>query len=288
MPISQKQNKGKRLIIVILSALFLFISCSAERKLAKKYITNAGEIPIMLLSPDYLYKINLKSWQAENTNTTKTDSILFAKSTYLKLLSDSLFIARYMNAFSEELGKLHFKVYSPLETTDFLSLDNSDMYIINMAQLQIEEDIIPVTNEAYFADTIHLYNEFGINSVNLCSWFEISGVNNQDSARNSSKKLLYSEESAKDYFDGAFKFNVLNQSVYFEYTYDSLQINDIYDLAAYAGAKYGSYFFDYLMNQYISNNFSSGIKPDKYFHFDLATRKLKQVSKYRFIEMEQK
>lgn len=278
------KNILKRLPVVALAAFLLFISCSAERKLGKKYVRSFSGASMMILPPDFVYKNNLKTWLVENAGETDKDSILFSKSTYLKLVSDSLILEKYVNSLADELKTYGFEVFFNHQAMPFLSSGSPSSYILNVAQLQLEEYYDQVEDKAYFSDTVPIYQAFNLNAVNLNSWFEISRMNADTTSLQ--KKLLYASETTEDYFSGAFKFNILSQTVYYEYDYDSLRLDDIYILASYAGKKYASYIYDYLMNQYIKENFPANAQSVRYFHFNKETNQLKLEKVFRFTEME--
>jgi len=123
-----------------------------------------------------------------------------------------------------------------------------------------------------------IYQDFWLNAVNLNSWYEISGVNDSQKT----KKMLYASETAADYFNGKFKFNLLTEEVTYQYTIDTIALNDIYELAAFAGKKYASYIFDYIMNLEIRKQLPASSQPYKYMHFDRESGRIEPAYDYRF------
>jgi len=226
-----------------------------------------------------VYKDNLNKEGITGKNSSEIDSLSFVNSKFLKRISDSVFLETYVNSLSSELKLYGYKIYFNNDTDEFLT-NSSSGYIINIAQLQLEEYPKPVYDEATYYDST-VYQDFWLNAINLNSWFEISGMNDSQKAN----KTLYASESASDYFEGKFKANILTQEVTYQYSIDTLELKDIYELAAYAGKKYAAYIYDYLMNLEIRKQLPASSEPYKYMHYNREDGRIEPAYDYRFIPL---
>jgi hypothetical protein len=265
-----------RLLFPVMAVFVLFSACSPERKLATSYAKSKHDIALLIFPTDMVYKDNLNKEGISNTNPSAIDSLLFVNSKFLKRVSDSIFLETYINSLSDELKLYGYKIYFDADSDDFLT-NNSSGYIIDIAQLQLEEYLKPVYDEAAYHDSM-IYQDFWLNALNLNSWYEISGMNDSQKT----KKMLYASETAADYFNGKFKFNLLTEEVTYQYTIDTIALNDVYELAAFAGKKYASYIFDYIMNLEIRKQLPASSQPYKYMHFDRESGRIEPAYDYRF------
>src|ERR1035438_4076049 len=82
------------------------------------------------------------------------------------------------------------------------------------------------------------------------------------------KTVLYSTFSGSDGFNGRFYVDPFTYEVRYKFKIDSLKLNDVYELASYAGKKNASYLFDFFLNQYIAFHMPDGQDPMDYYHFN--------------------
>jgi hypothetical protein len=59
--------------------------------------------------------------------------------------------------------------------------------------------------------------------------------------------------------------------VKYEYTIDSLRLDEIYPSVSFFGNLYAGYLFDFLMNDYIARNLQAGYQPSGYYTYDRLT-----------------
>ena len=132
-----------------------------------------------------------------------------------------------------------------------------------MAQLEVEEYVMPIKEEAEFGEYVY-YHNIDLNALNLNSWFEITPVND-----NEDPGLLFSSMYATDGLEGYFKFNYFTGDVKFMYQIDTLYMDRVYRLAALSGYIYAGYTFDYLLNKYIDKRMQEeGRQRSKiYYHY---------------------
>jgi hypothetical protein len=280
---------GKKLhfigLVSGLALLLLVSSCTVEKQLADNFLKKLPEFDIQLFTPDMVYKYNHKGEEIEDFNKlsgAEQDSALFANSSYIQFLSDSLFLDTYVNNLIDELRKLGFKVYVDA-SIDSVLLQKPQAYILNVAQVQLDEYTLPYEDSEPLDDTVY-YKKFNLNAVDLSGWFELSKMN----AVKPVKTLLYSTFSGSDGFNGRFYVDPFSYEVRYKYKIDSLKMNDIYELAAYAGKKNASYLFDYFLNQYIAYHMPEGIDPNDYYHYNRFRRYITSAGEDKFEVLQSK
>jgi hypothetical protein len=243
----------------------LMTSCSIEKKLAQNFVKTPPEIDLQLFTPDILFKFNHKGEEIEGfkaLSEDQQDSALYFNSKFVQFVEDSIYLEKYMNSFIEELRALGFNVFLDHSVDSFLQRQPQS-YIVNISQLQLDEYKYPLVDSEPYEDTVYT-RTFQLNSVDASAWFELSKINTPKPQ----KTVLYSSFTASDGFDGNFMVNTFTGDIQYKYKIDSLKLKDIYDLAAYSGAKDASYLFDFFMNQYIAFHLPNGMEPLYFLHYD--------------------
>ena len=269
-------------VLLVLSA-FLLGSCSVERRLANEYFRHRQSNAVLVIPADYIYKRNLKAWEIEGAaemNDATLDSALIANSLFLQYVSDSIFLEAYMNSLIDGLRKKGMKVYLKPDTDLFLEEERTK-HIVNVAQLMLEESVDLLFDPDY--DIEHrIMGDFYLNTVLISSWFEISGVNEEDPKT----AVAFAEMTLSDQFDGRMRYFPFTGNVVYTYSVDSINLNDVYYLASTAGSHYSGYIFDYLMNRFIDRNIPPGKPRTVYYRYDFNTRMLKKAygERFEFIE----
>ncbi len=265
--------------IFISMSLLMMTSCVPERKLAMQFAENPEGIDLLVFSPDYFLKYNHKGESVpgfDSLDDTRQDSALWASSRFVQFLSDSVLLENYVNGFVGELRILGFNVYLPSSIDSFMT-DKPQSYVINIAQLQLDEYTYPLEDEEAVEDTVY-YKKFDLNAMDFCSWFELSKVN----APKSQKTMLYSAHTAFDSFDGSFIVDPWTRDVRYKYRIDTLEVQDIYDMATYLGKKHASYLFDFFMNHYVAAHLPEGANMYYYYHYNRNRRYVTPVEDDRF------
>ena len=273
------------LLILITLLTALTSSCSIEKKIAKEYIRDDSTRTVLVIPPDYIFKKSLKEWQvdsAEALDDWTRDSLLLAKSMFLKDIDDSLFLYHYLGNYVAELQNLGFTVYGQDSLLSFLS-GHSKAFIVNFAQMELEEYIMPVREEEQFGDYVY-YEEVDLNAINLNSWIEISRVNADED-----KALFFASHYLTDDMEGSFRYYFFTGEVVFNYDVDTIPMENIYRLAALAGYTYAGYTFDYLMNKYIDKRMEQE-RQDRskiYYHYSRYGNYIEEAEEdERFIPMK--
>jgi len=274
-------NNIKYRLFFISGLLLLGIlsSCSMERKLAQGFINNPPPISIQLFSPDGLDKFSHKGELIQgfdSLSNDRQDSALYYSSKFIQYIDDSIFLEKYINSFIDELRSLGFNVFVE-ESIDTFLKTQPQSYLLTISRVQLDEYIYPLEDSAEFGDST-FYKRFDLNAVDASSWFEISKMNTPKPVRT----VLHSKFTATDSFDGKFVLNGFLSNVLYKYRIDSLNIQDLYDLAAYAGRKHASYLFDYFMNKYVAFHLPEGEEMQDYLHYDHAGKFLGTTDEDRF------
>jgi hypothetical protein len=181
-----------------------------------------------------------------------------------------------------ELEELGFNVYGSDSLMSFLS-GQSNAFIVNMAQLEIEEYIMPVREEEQFGDYIYT-GEVDLNAINLNAWIEISKVNEDED-----KALFFASQYLTDEMEGYFRYYFFTSEVRFNYVVDTIPMENIYRLASMAGYTYAGYTFDYLMNKYIDRRMELETRDRSkiYYHYNRWKNYIDEAKEdERFIPME--
>ncbi|MBE0660885.1 MAG: hypothetical protein IH597_00310 [Bacteroidales bacterium] len=280
--IKTNKNIFVSLSLFILIALTLG-SCSVERRLATEFFKNRHNTTVMVIPADFVYKRNLKKYEVADVGQMEDatlDSVLYTRSIFMQNVSDSIFLETYMNALIKNLRNKGLKVYLEPDADIFLK-DTTNKYIVNVAQLMLEENVELLFDPDYDVEYSYI-GDFYLNKVSLSSWFEISGVNEEAPKT----AVAFAEMTMRDAFDGRLRFFPFTGHVMYSYSVDSIQVDDLYTMAEAAGTEYASYIFDYLLNRYVDRNVPTYEPRSIYFRYDFNTRMLKQAydERFEFIE----
>jgi len=256
--------KNKPYLIFLLFLPILLTSCLEERKIAGTFVRERPEINLLVFPTDLVYKYNHKGEMIpdfDQLSEMAQDSALYASSSYIQHLSDSVILENYMNHFLDELRLLGFKVYLN-DAIDSFMTGKPQSYVLNIAQLQLDEYNYPLEDKEEYEDTLY-YKKFDLNAVDFSSWFELSKVNPETKRTT----LLYATFTSYDTFDGSFYVDPWTMDIRYRYRIDTLTTHDIYDMATYLGKKHAEYLYDFFMNQYIVYHLPKGEYPLYYYHY---------------------
>lgn len=269
--------------LLVLGLVFLS-SCYPEWKLGKTFIESKPDISVMILPADYVFKNNQKRDEIGDTSgltNFEKDSLLLAKSLFLKDLSDSVFLETFINSMISEFEMLGLKIYMDNASDSFLFF-KSPSYILNIAQLQLEEGYNDFKDSDDFSGNTY-YKAFQTNAVTFNSWLELTQLNPKKEGR----KLFFVSETIADIVDGYFTENLLTGEIKYKYQIMEIDLDIIYHYCKVLGARYAGYTFDYLMNDYIMTHFPSGKKRNFYMHYNRANNTLDPTWEERFELMEE-
>lgn len=270
-------------LVIIVTVSIVMASCMPQKKLAKEFVANSGQFKVMVLSPSIVYKNNLNTHLVDSlgiTNEIVRDSILWEHSHFFKDINDSLFIANYILGYKTELEQYGIKVFNDESSIDFMALD-SNAYMINIAQLEIEEEDYEYRDEAEIYDYVY-YHDHILKAVNVNSWYEISMLN-----ENSEENIFYATNTITDDLNSSFDYNVFNGKVEYIHEVDSLTVHKIYEYVYLLGRIYATYTFDFMMNRYIIKKQGFAIKNEELLRYNPNTRTFLPAGENRFISMDE-
>jgi hypothetical protein len=207
----------------------------------------------------------------DSLSRQQQDSALWAGSTYVQYLRDSILLENYMSNFISELRLLGFDVYL-YELHDSIIRKKPQSYLLDIPQMQLDEYLYPLRDEDEFLDTVY-FKTINLNAVDYSCWFELRKAVSESNR----KALLYASSTAYDSFDGRFFNDPFTGLVRYRYTIDTLVVNDLYDMAAYLGKKHAGYLYDFFLNQYIARNMPEGIDFNEYYHYNRNRKNLTPV-----------
>ncbi|MCB0804703.1 MAG: hypothetical protein KDC05_02840 [Bacteroidales bacterium] len=268
----------------LLILILLLSACYPEWKLAKSYIDSKPEISIMVLPVNYVFKENLKSNEVKlnkDISDSEKDSVLLANSLFLKDVSDSVFLETFINNMITEFQELGFTVTTHTSLDSFLFIQ-SPAYILNIGQILLEEHYVQHEDEEEYGDLTY-YKNLDLNAVTFNFWFELSHLNEE----NEKTHLFFADETIHDVVDGYFSQNLITGDVKYKYHISELDTAIIYRYSGVYGTRYAGYIFDYLMNRYIREHWSSSGRQPYYMRYNRSNNTLDPASEEVFIEMDE-
>ncbi len=275
---------GKKTLVIV-TALLILISCSPVRKVAKTYVDDTPGLTLLVLKPAFIYKTSLKDYEIEGVDTMsedELDSVLYYNSLFLKEIDDSVFIERYVRGYVQELRKLGFDVYRDQEFDTFMSL-GKEGYIINLAQISLEEYVYAYTTDAMIMQEVVSVSGIDLNALNIDTWFEFNSVNLEESE----SKVFYVSDYIFDDLNGRFIAHLFSAEVKYEFTVDTIMIDTLYSYMWEMGAIYAGYTNDYFLNKHIRKLLPETGQQDMYFHYDRKENRLRLAGDFeRFIEIK--
>ncbi len=276
-------RKTKLNFIFLLFIAAILASCSIESKIAKSYVKNESQPAVLIFLPEELYKNNLKSYAILNFDSTQQineDSLLFYNSLFLQHVNDSLFIAQCKQSMISELKAYGLKVYEYEQLDEFQKFGDSS-YVLNLAQMQLEEYLLKQEVEDFFDYSLYS-TKVDLNAINLNSWFELSRYR----VPNENYPVLYSSYYIFDEMEGEFYKPLNNIDMVYRYKVDSVEMSDIYKLAETAGKKYAINFYDYILNVYIQDHLPKNTNPTFYYHYNRRSKSLQTIYNDAFTEID--
>ncbi|MFH1937738.1 MAG: hypothetical protein ABIK52_09265, partial [Bacteroidota bacterium] len=235
----------RRVAFLLIILVAGFTACTPEYKLAREFRANPPEFFIHVIPPGLLYKYNHKGEVIEGfdgLSAAQQDSSLFHSSGFIRFINDSLFLENYVNNFLDELRNLRFNVTIGQDVDSFL-LRQPQSYELSIAQIQVDEYFYPYEDQEFFYDTL-FYKTFDLDAIDFSVWLELSKAG---SPKNT-KAILYSSHMASDDLEGEFLYDPFRQNIKYSYKIDSLEVEDLYHIAAFLGKVHASYLYDFFLN----------------------------------------
>jgi hypothetical protein len=258
-------NNGRLTVFMIASVMLLFTSCTIENKLAREYVMSKPTEALMIVPTDFMYKTNLSYQEPDPVNMISEralDSVGYFKSTYLRYISDSIFLEKFYNAFIREMEESGYNIFLPNDSLIFMK-QQQGKWTIRFAQLQLEEETKNYFVDTYDPDERYYYKEYNLTSVGLNTWTETVFSASPDQQR-----LLYLSGFIEDDFEGGFRYNYFDDKMYYSDRTLKITYDDIYKMAEDSGKKHAELLMDYLLNDYIRRNMPPGTTRREIYHYD--------------------
>lgn len=266
--------------------LLLTLSCNPQKRLAKETVLNYKTPVVILLFPEFIFKKNSNSQNIngfKDMSQDQQDSALYYNSKFIQYVNDSVFLSVYSKSLKEELKEFGFRVYQEKDLDTFLTM-KEPAYVFSIAQLEVEEDIEPVTETDVFDDTVTYYKKFDLALVKVNTWFELSRLNAEDGK----PTVLFSTFFVEDQLKGHFWRHPLMLDVSYNYKLKEIRLEDVFGLADFSGRKNASYLFDYLFNNYYQGIATDSISKKRYWHYNRFEKNLRDAEDNRFILLDGK
>jgi hypothetical protein len=257
--------------------LFSIISCSPEKKLAKKFVVSKDTINVLLLIPDVIYEKNL-NYNTDSFAETIRNSVSISNSLILKNLNDSTVMNLIISGITDGLNSRKIKIYTEDNMSSFMLL-KSNAYIFNLAQTEIDEYTLPYTTSQVYGTSTYT-QDFDLNALSMHLWIEVSELNTEQDK----SKVLYSTDNISDKIIGNFRKDFFSNEIRYVYNRHNIVVDDAYNLASDFGSMNADYIFDYFLNEFIYKNYSGKRKPI-YMHYNYKSGKISQAGISRFIFM---
>lgn len=267
--------------IFIYFLIIFFSACSPEREIAKFYIKNNKNIPILFQFTDNIILTNnkIKNNHATDTlSTEKQDSIWNSNTIFLDSIDIEKQIEIFTDEFKKKLKLLGFNIFLNSDTSEF-NLISTPKYKLNLTQIELVEDTDIFHDEDQFNNLIY-YMDHKINILTLNLWFEFSNTNNFN-------KVLFKSLSIYDKIDGYFKIDNETYIVDYKYKKESFTLDQIPEFFKNCAVTNANCFYNYLMNLYIRSFFPNNYKYLKYYEFNLETGNLSQSDYNCFEEINE-
>jgi hypothetical protein len=263
---------------IILLVLIVLASCSTERQLATKFVTEEENIHVLLLPPSGL----IKTFLPVHPDSLPADSVIdqdLDQAKFLQEINDTAYVNYFMRSLAYHLQFFQVKVYDQSSLDAFMALEEN-AYIFALGQMELME-----FNDTMFMTAYADYTWYSIalarTNVEQNNWFEFSDVKDEQGRMH----VLFSSQLTSDYFEGEFRRSWSEPDVTYEYTPFRLTQDDVYDLAYFSGRRNAQYIFDYLMNYYVKKKLKGKREPAVYFQYDRSRHALRRAEGDRFYIM---
>lgn len=283
-PLLMRQLRLTFFCFVASAVLFTAWSCSPERNIARKYALRATEKSVLVLLPKEVWLVNQKSEYPKNSFTyaqALEDSRLLESTILLPQFNKQTILNLFGQSYLSELRKYGLNVFTEDQTEAFLKTDSS-AYILNLAQMEIQEYYSPVEDEVLVGETVYTY-DFAINGLNVGVWLEINKLNDLNLKK---PVVLFATHDLLDRYDGYFTMKFMTGKIDYKLKVDTLTVERAKNFITYLGRLYAAYTFDYMMNDYTNQKLGPATTPRRYFRWDPFNKSLKATLNDRFILLE--
>lgn len=256
--------------------LFLLSSCQTARKTGMVFNSNAKDVSVFVVPPSYIQKTNLKKYPTEglkNVSQAHLDSLQFARSKFLKYVSDSIFLESFMNAYLEEIRALGGRAC--LDGPNPGCEGSKISYVVNFLHTELKEYAIKYTDIVQMGDQVY-EKDIPLEGISFHLWLEIHPL--EDTFMIESP--LYAENNIRDELDRSeYVINENSGQVMHIHKKSKLSQQKIYQMAHQLGKKYASYTWDHLLNIYVRQTLKSATP---WLHYDRSSGKYIKTNTQKF------
>ncbi len=262
---------------IIILLVWTMLSCSPERKLAKRFVEVAPKPSLLVLMPAYVFKEDLKMKGLEEGDYDST-----IKTIVLDKLNDSILLSKFKMTYLKQLQQYDVNIYDEATIDDFMKLD-SNAWVVNLSQVELQEyETVFTDREEFFG--VEYTTEVPLNGINSAFWFEFSQVN---APENRKPEIMFSANDLYDQFDGKFIFDIFSGQMNYQLLIDTVTVEDFYRQIDFSARLFAGYTFDYLMNSFITTHISDKEQSGNYFRYDPFRKKLFITVEDKFIPLDQ-
>ena len=220
----------KKLIFIGLMLVLALTSCQTELKLAKNFVAEKANTRVAVYFPE---KAEVKV--EYNTQYGKQTDVLQG-------FSQDLFLDILYAAYADGLRDYSLDVYVP-ESIDNVQVDSTH-WLVMLSRMEISGRVMEY-EDYLFSDTDEYSYKHLLNTVNVASWFEIND--------GEWKPVQFCEHNLIDGFDSKTDYSFWLNKIDYNYSIDTLKLDDLYHYAVYLGKLYAGYTYDYMMNSYVGH-----------------------------------
>lgn len=270
--------------ILIVSLVFVLASCSPQLKLAREFVSNSNSYRVLVFEPREIIKHNLNTNIVDSlgiTDEQERNSSLWESASFINKINDSLLIANYKLGFETEMKNYRVRVYDQSNLDEFMTAD-SNAWIVNVAQMEIEEQKYDYRDDAEFDGYVY-FHDFKLNAVDINTWYEIHEIN----ASTQDKKVYYATNTITDDLDSDFSYDVFSDKVKYNYDIDSLNTSKIYEYVYLLGRIYATYTYDLMLNRYVAEKLGQEIPKEQLLRYYPPNKSFFRAEENRFISLDE-
>ncbi len=254
-------------ILLLLLIPLLTASCSIERKIARQFNEQAGQMALLTFKTDYIFKNNEKELtlvESEGLGQWQKDSLRLEKTLIIKQLdNDSILLDFFFKAYRRELALYGVKVYHENELDAFFQRDTNS-WIVNLAQVEIDEFDYFFQESEYIGFNTYTF-DYMINGLSINAWFELTQVNDTMGRK---PEILFASNTLYDEFQGTFVQNFLTGEINYRISHDSITSDDFLGFVSFLGRLYAGYTYDHLLNKYLDEQVPTHHRSPRWYRYD--------------------
>lgn len=224
------------------------------------------------MAPEFVFKNSYKIPDIDNFDSysqAEKDSILLYNSELIQFVDDSIYIKSMIDGLTAGFNSYGYRVSFNRPDDYFLTADKSS-FIINLAQMQLEEFYDSIKGNPDYDEGIPSNFLVYITAVNFNNWIELSNFDDDENT----PLVLFNSRKLTDGFTGGYTYYEDTGDISYKYNIEEIDTKDIYSSAYKTGQLYSVWIFNYLMNAFIYTNMPDGRKPTKQFYYDYRDRLL--------------